>query len=227
MTRRPPGNLSPLLLLAALSLGACDRIDAEQLRDCERVIPALEALGTRIEVLHGEPDPTAENAVVVHYRILGGPAEPARHWVSCRFGGADLEAERRNITAIATDREGQLSAVQLQILRRFWLGTLEAQADVQAAPPARENVPRALLYLLQTGINAVVPCGIYGLLAVAYTLVYAILGRINLAFGELSMIAAFTAWLAIVLFAAAVVGGIGSVPGAKLGGVLIAFVETC
>ncbi len=31
--------------MAALALGACERVDVEQLRDCERVIPALEGPG--------------------------------------------------------------------------------------------------------------------------------------------------------------------------------------
>ena len=223
MIPRPAGHYSLLLLLAALALGACERVDVEQVRDCERVIPALEDPGTGIEVLRGEPDPAAENAVVVHYRTLGGPAGPERHWVSCRFGGAGLEAERRSLSAVATDRQGLLSGIQLQILRRFWLGSLEAQAGAQAAPRETETPLRALLYLLQTAINALVLCCVYGLLAVAYTLVYAIIGRINLAFGELSMIAAFTAWLAIVVFAAA--GGL-ALPLALLGALLLAVAAT-
>ncbi len=132
MTRRPAALCSILLLVAALALGACERVDVEQIRDCERVIPALEGPGARIEVLRGAPDPAAENAVVVHYRVLGGPAGAETHWISCRFGGADLEAGRRSLTAVATDREGQLSAVQLQLLRRFWLGSPEAQAEISS-----------------------------------------------------------------------------------------------
>ena len=46
-----------LLSLAALALGACERVDIEQVRDCERVIPALEDPGRRIEYLRGERDP--------------------------------------------------------------------------------------------------------------------------------------------------------------------------
>jgi branched-chain amino acid transport system permease protein len=224
MATRPASLYSILPLLAALVVAACERVDVEQLRDCERVIPALEDPETRIEVLRGERDPAAENAVVVHYRTLGGPQDPRSHWVSCRFGGKDLEAERRTLTAVVTDREGALSEIQLQILRRFWLGSLEAQAGARAAPAVpRETAFSALLYLLQTGINALVLCCVYGLLAVAYTLVYAIIGRINLAFGELSMIAAFTAWLAIVLFAAA--GGL-ALPLALLVALLLAVAAT-
>jgi branched-chain amino acid transport system permease protein len=224
MAPRPARLISNLLLLAALALGACERLDIEQVRDCERVIPALEDPGTRIEVLRGERHPAAKNAVVVHYRTLAGPEGPRTHWVSCRFGGAGLEAERRSLMAVTTDREGALSEIQLQILRRFWLGSLEAQAGAQAAPaPPRETALRALLYLLQTAINALVLCCVYGLLAVAYTLVYAIIGRINLAFGELSMIAAFTAWLAIVLFAA---GGGFALPLALLIALILAVAAT-
>jgi branched-chain amino acid transport system permease protein len=206
MTTRPARRSRRILVLlglAALALGACERVDIEQARDCERVIPALEDPGHRIEVLRVQRDPATENAVVVHYRVHGGPDGPRPHWVSCRFGGGGLEADRRILTGVATDREGSFSAVRLQILRRFWLGSLEAQAGAgDTAAPSEATGSTALLYLLQTVINALVVCSVYGLLAVAYTLVYAVIGRINLAFGELSMIAAFTAWLAIVLFAA-------------------------
>lgn len=213
-----------LLSLAALALGACERVDIEQVRDCERVIPALEDPGRRIEYLRGERDPAAKNAVVVHYRVHGRPEGPETHWVSCRFGGGGLDAERRRLTAVATDRKGVLSEVQLQILRRFWLGSLEAQAGArEAAAPDEATAVGSPLYLLQTVINALVICSVYGLLAVAYTLVYAIIGRINLAFGELSMIAAFTAWLAIVLFAAA--GGL-ALPMALLAALLLAVAAT-
>jgi branched-chain amino acid transport system permease protein len=226
----PPRTACPsrfvllLLSLWALALGACERLDIEQLRDCERVIPALEEPGRRIAVLRGERDPAAAHAVIVHYRVHDGPEGPEIHWVSCRFGGGGLEVERRILTAVVTDREGALSEVQLEILRRFWLGSLEAQAGVlQTVVPDRTSPFVRLLYFLQTVINALVVCSVYGLLAVAYTLVYAIIGRINLAFGELSMIAAFTAWLAIVLFAAA--GGL-ALPLALLAALLLAVAAT-
>ena len=58
-----------------------------------------------------------------------------------------------------------------------WYGT-----TARFAPAAATG----LLYLLQLLAHAVTLGCIYGLLAIGYTLVYAIIGRINLAFGEIA-----------------------------------------
>jgi branched-chain amino acid transport system permease protein len=191
-------------LSLTLVAAACSEVDIEQARDCEVLIPALEEPAATVEILRREADPTAENAVVIHYRSRGssGPAET--HWVACRFGGADFARDRRDLKAVATDRDGAFSEIRLQILRRFWLSSVESQAAVQPVAPDAAVDP--LLYLLQQIVNALVVCSLYGLLAVAYTLVYGIIGRINLAFGELSMIGAFATLLGVALFAVA--GGV-------------------
>ena len=60
------------------------------------------------------------------------------------------------------------------------------------------------MYFLEQAINALILCCIYGLLAAAYTVIYALIGRINLAFGELSMIAGYLTVLGVVVLS---VGG--------------------
>lgn len=56
------------------------------------------------------------------------------------------------------------------------------------------------LYLVQQLLNALTPGCLYALLAVAYTLVYIIARRINLAFGELSTIGAYATLITVGLF---------------------------
>src|SRR6266704_2059790 len=71
-------------------------------------------------------------------------------------------------------------------------------------------------YFAQQLINGIVLGSIYGLIAIGYTMVYGIVGMINFAHGDIFMIGGFIA----------VLGGIGSLPGAMLGGLLIGLIET-
>src|SRR5690606_38978134 len=122
------------------------------------------------------------------------------HWITCRFAGRGLQQDRLQVTSVTTDRQGELSPVALFMLREYWLGRYEAQTRVgeqQAAAGAR-----GVLYLLQLLVHAATLGCIYGLLAIGYTLVYAIIGRINLAFGEIAMVGAYATFLGVAVLAA-------------------------
>jgi branched-chain amino acid transport system permease protein len=199
-------------LAAALALAACTDVDFEQLRICERLIPAIEAPGAAIEVAQGTTDPGIENAVRLEYR-LGSDAEAA-HWISCQFGGRGFERDRLRLIGVVTDREGALSEIRVFLLRRYWLDLYEAQASTGVGPA--EHAPswsRELLYFLQLALNGISVGCFYGLLAIGYTLVYAIIGRINLAFGEIAMVGAYTTFIAVTALA---LGGVGALPLALL-----------
>ena len=87
-------------------------------------------------------------------------------------------------------------------------------------------------YFIQQLVNGITLGSIYGLIAIGYTMVYGIIGMINFAHGDIFMIGAFVALISMVelsgikAFTAAVLGGIGSLPGAMLGGLLIGLIET-
>src|ERR1700738_1121918 len=66
-----------------------------------------------------------------------------------------------------------------------------------------------MAYCLQQLINGLSLGSIYGLIAIGYTMVYGIIGMINFAHGEIYMIGAFVALIAILAFTSA---GIASVP---------------
>ncbi len=66
-------------------------------------------------------------------------------------------------------------------------------------------------YFLQQVINGVTLGGIYGLIAIGYTMVYGIIGMINFAHGEVYMLGAFTALIAFL--AATLLGGADSALG--------------
>ena len=56
-------------------------------------------------------------------------------------------------------------------------------------------MPRPIAIGLQHFLSALPPIAVYGLLAAAYSLVYGLVGRINLAFGELAAAGGYAAFL--------------------------------
>ncbi|MDP6345972.1 MAG: branched-chain amino acid ABC transporter permease [Alphaproteobacteria bacterium] len=202
-----------------LLLSACSRVDNEQARICELLLPALQPGKPRIEVLRREVDAQADHGVVIHYRLDPGDGAPEDHWAACRFAGGGFSQGRRHLVAVVTDQQGQLSEIRLHILRRFWLGWFEARAQVMPgvrAEPAAAGM--ALLYFLQQSLNALILGAIYSLLAMAYTLVFGLVGRINLAFGELAMVGGFATLVGVQVVVWA--GGGGFLPHMIAAGVL-------
>src|SRR5262249_19098205 len=61
------------------------------------------------------------------------------------------------------------------------------------------EVPRALAVGLQHLVFALPPIAIYALLAAAYSLIYGLVGRINLAFGELAAASGYAAFLGVAI----------------------------
>jgi branched-chain amino acid transport system permease protein len=181
----------------ALACAACAGPDAEQIRLCERLIPALE--NEPVEIVAGEEDLVATHAVIVRYRT-GLTDEP--RWISCRFGGGGLDRDRMRLVGVVTDRDGPLSEVAVFMLRQYWLDLYEGQARA-TGPGAqdREGGARGVLYLAQIAVNGITLGGIYGLLAIGYTLVYGIIGRINLAFGEIAMVGAYATFIGVAALA--------------------------
>ena len=203
-----------VLLITAFVLAACGKLDSEQVRLCRTLITALEPPGSAIELLDAERDPVAAHAIKLRYR-----SEGAEHWVSCRFAGGGLAAERLTLSAVATDREGLLSEAELYLLRRFWLGFFEAQGVAAGEPAAPRGLGFALLYLAQQAVNAITVSSVYGLLAIGYTLIFGMVARINLAFGEMAMLGAFATLIGVLLLA---LSGVTVLPLALIGVLLMA-----
>jgi branched-chain amino acid transport system permease protein len=181
-------------LLALVALAACGGPDLEQVEVCARLIPALDQRAIIIE-----RQSAAAGALTLHYRATDASGRESAHWISCRFAGRGLQQDRLRVTAVSTDRQGELSPVALFMLREYWLGRYEAQTRIGA-----DDAPATgggLLYVLQLLAHAVTLGCIYGLLAIGYTLVYAIIGRINLAFGEIAMIGAYATFLGVAVLA--------------------------
>jgi len=206
-----------LVLLLPLVLAACGRVtDSEQLRLCRLIPPVLNPEGTEIREIRVGPANIGRSGLRVDYtaRQPGSPAKA--HFVACGFGGTTFERDRLDLIAVETD-EGALGAARLLYLKRFWLSEAEREGVTPTPPERLPQLSTATAYALQQLVNAVALAAIYALLATAYSLIYGLVGRINLAFGEIAVLGAYGAVGGV---AAAVALGVGDV----ITGLALAFV---
>jgi branched-chain amino acid transport system permease protein len=198
------------LLPAFLLLTGCGP-DPAGVATCRKAIGAFEPAPERIEILGAEADPVYPDGVVIDYRTPDG----TEHWIACGFAARRIENAPIALTRVSTDREGTLGELPLFFLKR-WMA-MDSPERLRTAPAMAEASPREVLhplhlgalYSLQQIVNGAVLGCIYALLAVGYSLVYGILGRINFAFGELLMIGAYHSVIATVLFLTLAGAGVG------------------
>ncbi len=177
--------------------------DADQARICRGVLAALHPPGTPISVVAITPG-ERPHSVVIQHETQGARGPPRERTAECRFGGGLLSAARLDLAEVRLDGR-PLPPATLLFLKRFWVDD-PATAALQPALSASERIgipelPRAAAITLQHGLLALPRIAVYALLAAAYALIYGLIGRINLAFGEL-----------------AVIGGQGALLGAIAGG---------
>jgi len=177
------------ILMMALLAAGCGRVtDSEQLRLCRALLPVLHAEGTDIREIRVAP--AAGRAVRIDYAARAPGAERRVHFVACGFAGTTFERDRLDLVALETD-QGRLGEVRLLFLKRFLAAA--GQEAAQPAPQGLWEIPAAAAYALQQLINALALAAIYALLATAYSMIYGLAGRINLAFGEIAMLGAYGA----------------------------------
>jgi branched-chain amino acid transport system permease protein len=152
-----------LLLAVLLQLAACEVRSSAGWALCEQALAVLEPGATQVQ-----RSPTAvQDEVTLRYVALG-----RAQTLTCRIEpGAHRQPALRGLSST---REGELSPTALFFLQAFVLRRL--------TPVAAGLGP--LPYLAQQLLNATAPAAIYALLALGYSLLYGLIGRINLAFGE-------------------------------------------
>ena len=188
------------LLLAALALAGCSRlVETDQARLCRMALPAVSPPDATIEVLGQHEFPDGRGLRVV-YR-LEPPSPASTHFADCRFRQPGRPLRSDELTTLAIDGR-PLSDVNLYFLVRFWLATPEAR-DADPAPLGDvadlPRLPRSAAYALQQALNGLPLAAIYALLAAAYSLVYGLVGRINLAFGDFAAAGGYAAALGALL----------------------------
>ncbi|WP_052341214.1 branched-chain amino acid ABC transporter permease [Salinarimonas rosea] len=193
------GVLLAGLLLLALA-GCMPAVDPGQALVCRTVLVALHPEGTHIEVLREIGDADARGVAIV-YRVAEPGAPPRRASTACRFGAERTLPGGRDLVSVTHDGVA-LSPVRLFLLERYWTGK---GADAAATAPPRpsalagEGLPlgRGGVQALQVGLAALTTGSLYGLLAVAYSLVYGLVGRIFLAFGEIAIVGGYAVAIAV------------------------------
>lgn len=183
------------MLAAAVVAASCEAPPpADQARVCRSVFAALHGTSNPVSLI-GQQALRDGMGVRLAFRSRGAGGE---HRIECRFRPG-MEAGAGSLVGVRTDA-GALGPVRLQLLKRFWLSVPEGLAADPAPAIGSERVPEidhvaaALLDLLLAAIPGM---AVYGLLAAAYALIFGLVGRINLAFGELAALGSVAAFLAI------------------------------
>jgi branched-chain amino acid transport system permease protein len=187
--------------------------DATRGSICRSIVPALSPRDSSIAIARTAALANGEG-VRVDYVLRRSedagavPRKAERRFVECRFAPASQDPRRRDTLLEVRTETGPLSAVHLHLLQRFWLQREGTSADPQPIEviSSAPEVPRKVAIPLQHLLFALPSIAIYALLAAAYSLIYGLVGRINLAFGELAAVGGYAAFLGFALL-----GGRGGV----------------
>ncbi|MGL5446783.1 MAG: branched-chain amino acid ABC transporter permease [Rhabdaerophilum sp.] len=217
---RRPALLRLITALFPLILASCGpSLDAEQSRLCRMLLPALFSIEDGLVVLESEG--VSERAAHITFRA---GAEGSRlRLLSCRFGGTGYSAAKRDLVAVTLDGIG-LGEAQMWFLKERWL---ESQIAIQTdpGPPIGERgwleTSRGTANALQHAIGALPRLTILTLLALATALIYGIIGRINLAFGEFAAMGGMVMTITVSLLAAMFAGAPGMIESLALLAVLV------
>lgn len=178
--------------------------DAEQSRLCRQLLPALLPADDGITVTGTERG----SGSVAHVTFRVG-REARDRLITCRFGGIGYSAAKRDLAAVTLDGTG-IGEAALFLLKERWLASQEAIVADPGPPGSREawmTVSRGTALALQHLVGGLPRIGIITLLALATALIYGLIGRINIAFGEFAALGGITASMVI---AVAAVFGIAS-----------------
>jgi branched-chain amino acid transport system permease protein len=189
--------------VAALALAGCSpTLETDQARLCRMTLPALAEADARLTIV-SQHESADGRGVDVDYLARDPGGVEAAHVAECRFREPGRPLHSSDLIGVRIDGS-PLNEIQRYFLVRFWLATPEARAadpaplgDISSLPV----VPPRIAYVLQQAINGLPLTAVYGLLAAAYSLVYGLVGRINLAFGELAAAGGYAAALAASLVA--------------------------
>ncbi len=180
-----------------LALSGCAVVDADQARLCRSALPAVEDEGGRIEVIRTAGGPEARS-LRIDYRTLRDGRTVTRYAI-CRFADGTGRVE---LSGITTDR-GPVSGARLYMLNRYYLDTPEGVAGDPGPGDPTAGLPEwstGLAYAVQQGLGGLPGAAITALLAAAYALVFGLVGRINLGFGEIAAVGGVAIGISVAAF---------------------------
>jgi len=186
-----------LLFCAAALLSGCNEIDRQQARICVAVATAVAPDNQKVSIQSVIPLTGVTHAVRVNYTV---PSMPLPLYVDCAFGGGTLDAGRREVIGVR-GYDGALNERQLLTLHRWFLSSdaaiERAVAETDWQPPAIQLLswapPKPVGFALQQLTNILVLGALYSPLALAFALMYGLIRRINMAFGQFAVIGGYGA----------------------------------
>lgn len=212
-----PRRFHTIPLVAPALLCACGlAVDAEQARVCRLALPALNAGGGRVTVTRVAPWLEAYS-IRLEYRVERDGGPPLERYAICRFAAEGLSGNKADLVGLSTE-EGPVAGSTVYLLKRFYIDSPEGVAGDPGPGEAAAGLveaPRPLAYGLQQLLVGLPRTAIYGLLAAAYALVFGLVGRFNLAFGELAAIGAAATAIGVGLVLSA--GGAAPLPALLFG----------
>jgi branched-chain amino acid transport system permease protein len=183
------------MIIVPLFLAGTPNADAEQARLCRMLLPALYPEEEGIRVILSEAG--TRSSVHITFRTA---LDAQEHLLSCRFGGIGYSAAKRDLAAIQVDGVGMGEAA-FYFLKERWLETQDAvlaDPGIARSGKAALHLSRPMAVALQHILNGLPRSGILALLALATALIYGLIGRINLAFGEFTALGGIAASLIVV-----------------------------
>ncbi len=181
-----------LILALLLGLAACQAsVDAEQARVCRQALPALNPEGGRIGVQRVSAG-NRPREIRIDYEVIREGHAPRDRFVFCLFAASGLDPSKSELIGLTTET-GMIAPATVYFLRRFYLGSPEALAadpGLGAEAAGLVELPPGVAYGLQQAVAGLPKIATFGLLAAAYALVFGLVGRINLAFGEIAAVGA-------------------------------------
>ena len=116
-----------------------------------------------------------------------------------QFAGPDASQDELDVLLDLVDSQkfGKLKRYDVQQLNKLLY--LRNHSNISPEGHPAPTIWTPWLYYLQQTINGVTLGCLYALLAVAFTLIYGITRFINLAFGDLYMVGAFTTYIGYIL----------------------------
>jgi branched-chain amino acid transport system permease protein len=189
---------APGLILVFLPLlAACGERISDQQRLCQLLIEPLVPEPARPDPIVSELQPPTGTTVIAGYSTRDGRTG----WIACGYERPSGPFAPLEIARIVTSDRGEIGPIELFLLRTYWLP--------RSGPGSQEGVdgrPRPPLEIaLQHGVNALTPIGLYVLLAMGISMIYAHTGRFHLALGDLGMVGAYAALPILILY----LGGMG------------------
>jgi branched-chain amino acid transport system permease protein len=197
-----PAGLPPLRLAALVAmvlwLGGCAAVvDRDRITLCRQLLPLMAPADATLRV----EERRVEGAMVgFRYRATTPEGRTQARQLACRFAPEALGAARLDIIAVVADGR-PVPMASLLLLKRFWLPSVEATLADPGEPLRTEGLPqlsRPMAVAMQHVLASLPTIAIYLMLAPAYALIYGLIGRINLAFGELAALGAMGAAIGVV-----------------------------